>query len=70
VISITAQEAVSGYLSENMDNDQDKLKFLKWIGLVALVSLPLMVFLKKRKPQESEVFNDDESNIFASELKE
>ena len=53
-----------------MDNDRDKLKFLKWVGLVALVSLPLMVFLKKRKPQESEVFNDDESNIFASELKE
>ena len=70
MISITAQEAVSGYLSETMDNDRDKMKFLKWIGLVALVSLPLMVFLKKRKPQESEAFTDDESNIFASELKE
>ncbi len=70
MISVTNQEVVLGYLSDTMENDKDKLKFLKWVGLVALVSLPLMVFLKKRKPQESEVFNDDESNIFASELKE
>ena len=46
------------------------MKFLKWVGLVALVSLPLVVFLKKRKPQESEFANEDDSNIFASELRE
>ena len=53
-----------------MDNERETLKFLKWVGLVALVSLPLVVFLKKRKPQESNPANDDESNIFASELNE
>jgi hypothetical protein len=46
------------------------MKFLKWVGLVALVSLPLVVFLKKRKPQDSDVPNEDDSNIFASELNE
>jgi hypothetical protein len=53
-----------------MDNERSALKILKWVGLVALVSLPLVVFLKKRKPRTPDVLNDDESNIFASELKE
>ena len=53
-----------------MDNERAALKFLKWVGLVALVSLPLVVFLKKRKPHDSELPNEDDSNIFASELKE
>lgn len=53
-----------------MDNERSAMRFLKWVGLVALVSLPLMVFLKKRKPQNSEGFNEDDSNIFSSELKE
>ena len=53
-----------------MDNERGGLKILKWVGLVALVSLPLMVFLKKRKPQDSEPLNEDDSNIFASELRE
>ena len=53
-----------------MDDERATLKFLKWVGLVALVSLPLVVFLKKRKPQDSEFRNEDDSNIFASELGE
>ena len=51
--------------------DENKLKlFLKWAGLAALVAIPVMVFLKKRKEQDGKVVDDDDSDIFASELEE
>jgi len=53
-----------------MDDERGALKFLKWVGLVALVSLPLIAFLRKKKPQSSKPLNEDESDIFASELRE
>ncbi|HUL42720.1 MAG TPA: hypothetical protein VLY03_00015 [Bacteroidota bacterium] len=51
--------------------DENKLKlFLKWAGLAALVAIPVMVILKKRKEQDSRLPDDDDSDIFASELEE
>ena len=53
-----------------MENDKGFIKVLKWVGIVALVAVPLAVFLKKRKPAESMSRVEDESDIFASELEE
>ena len=54
-----------------MDDDKGVLKFLKWVGIVAIVALPLAIFIKKRKPDTSRpTLQDDDSNIFASELEE
>jgi len=54
-----------------MDEDKGVLKFLKWVGIVAVIALPLAIFLKKRKPEPLTLpLQDDDSNIFASELEE
>jgi hypothetical protein len=81
VISITAFERAVVYLEDIvlieeggssivMEKDSNVMKFLKWAGLLALVSLPLVVFLKKRKPEISDSAGEDDSNIFAAELEE
>ena len=47
------------------------LKLLKWLGVAALVAVPVVVFLKKRKsPDSGHSVDDDSSNIFAAELSE
>ena len=57
--------------SKTMNNDTKGVtKVLKWAGIVALVALPVVLFLKKKKTQEQESSPDDDSNIFASELGE
>jgi hypothetical protein len=43
-------------------------KVLTWAGIIALVSVPLMVFLKRNQTQEAPS-GDDESDIFEAELK-
>jgi len=53
-----------------MDEDKGLMKILKWAGLAALIAVPLIVFLKKRKDSISDDSPDDESNIFAAELEE
>ena len=54
-----------------MDDSKGVLKLLKWMGVVAIIALPLAFFLKKRKPEPpSYTLPDDDSNIFASELEE
>jgi len=51
--------------------DESRLKlFLKWAGLAALVAIPVMVLLKKRKEQGGKLVEEDDSDIFASELEE
>jgi len=81
VTAVTAFERAVVYLEDTMmideggssivmEKESNVMKFLKWAGLVALVSLPLVVFLKKRKPEISDPAGEDDSNIFASELEE
>ncbi|MDI6765779.1 MAG: hypothetical protein QME52_03020 [Bacteroidota bacterium] len=53
-----------------MDEEKGINKILKWAGIAALIALPVLVLLRKRKVQESETNWDDESNIFAAELEE
>ena len=52
------------------DNQKGFTKVLKWAGIIALVALPVMIILKKRKTQEAYSTLDDEANIFSDELKQ
>ena len=53
-----------------MDEDKSLVKVLKWAGILALIAVPVFLVLRKRKSQEEDSYNDDESNIFAAELEE
>jgi hypothetical protein len=52
------------------DDEKSFFKVLKWAGIVALVTVPLVVYLKKRKldPAAGSSSNDD-SDIFDAELR-
>ena len=56
-------------LGEWMDNGKLKT-ILTWAGIAALVAIPVVVLLKKRKEEPGEAVMEDDSNIFASELEE
>ena len=34
-----------------MDEDKSVVKVLKWVGIIALVALPIAIMLKKRKDE-------------------
>ncbi|MBI4548180.1 MAG: hypothetical protein HY707_09375 [Ignavibacteriae bacterium] len=50
------------------ENDKEFMTILKWAGVVALVAVPLVLFLKKLKAQEIDETTEDDANIFAGEL--
>lgn len=41
---------------------------LKWAGVIALVALPVVLLINKRKKQKDQLPSEDELNIFAEEL--
>lgn len=45
-------------------------KILKWAGILALISLPLLLFTKRKKSKQEQETEEDENNIFAEELYE
>ncbi len=53
-----------------MDDNKDFMKVLKWAGIIALVAVPVIMVLRNRHQQDAERVDDDEANIFASELGE
>ncbi len=58
---------------ENSESDTDSgTKLLKWVGVAALLALPIAVLLRKVKKEKEEpaVVDDDSDDIFASELHE
>lgn len=59
-----------GRLAGVNDDEKSFFKVLKWAGIVALVTVPLVVYLKKRKadPSVASSSNDD-SDIFDAELR-
>ena len=62
---------MKGGKSGNMDEKPGTLKILTWLGVAALVALPVVVFLSKRRSHEVvQDSSDDSSNIFALELEE
>lgn len=50
------------------ENEKSFFRVLKWAGIVALVTVPLVVYLKRKKAEEASASNDD-SDIFESELR-
>ena len=44
------------------------VKILKWAGVLALVSLPILLLTMKKRPAAQNEARDEESNIFAEEL--
>ena len=44
------------------------MKLLKWAGLVALISLPILLLAGGKRAKLEENDESDESNIFAEEL--
>jgi hypothetical protein len=50
-------------------DDIDVKKVLKWVGILALVAIPVVVFLKTREQQEEEPrYRGDDRDEFATEL--
>jgi hypothetical protein len=53
-----------------MGKENCAVRVMKWVGVLAMIVLPLVVFAKKRKPDTMDGLGEDDSNIFASELQE
>ena len=53
-----------------MEDNTGLKKFFKWAGIIALLALPVVVLLKRKKDRSVETIADDESNIFSAELEE
>ena len=54
-----------------MNDDNGVMKFLKWAGIAALVAIPVMVFIRKRKIEGPEApLPADDADIFSAELEE
>ena len=51
-----------------MDNDKSVEKFLKILGVAALVAVPVFFLVKKLRNTETEPLSSDDPNIFAEEL--
>lgn len=51
-----------------MNEDKTVNKFLKVIGIAALVAVPVFFLLKKKHQQEKENIQQDDSDIFSEEL--
>lgn len=51
-----------------MDKDNNNFSFLKWIGLVVLVAIPVFLITKSVIQKEPKSQDFEEDNIFASEL--
>lgn len=43
-------------------------KILKWVGILALISLPIFLFTKKKKSSLHDETEEEENNIFEKEL--
>lgn len=51
-----------------MNNEMELKKILKWAGVIALVALPVVLLMNKRKKQKDQLPAEDELNIFSDEL--
>lgn len=50
--------------------NENLVKILKWGGIIALVSLPLLLLAKRRDSQTVAQQEKDSNDIFAEELEE
>ena len=52
------------------NEEKSVFKILKWAGIIALVAVPVIMILKKRRSENTYEAVEDDSNIFAAELEE
>jgi hypothetical protein len=51
-----------------MDEEKSILKILKWAGIVALIAVPVFVYLKKKHDESQPQDRENEMDIFSTEL--
>ena len=51
-----------------MEESNGLKKVLKWAGIAALVAIPFLIFIKKRRGEDQTSQTDEESSIFDTEL--
>ncbi len=51
-----------------MNEDNTVNKFLKIVGIAALVAVPVFFILKKKRQQDQESSVQDEANIFSEDF--
>ncbi len=51
-----------------MDEDKNIFNVLKWIGIAALVAIPIYFISKHVLKEEQQIEDFDDENIFAEEL--
>ncbi len=52
-----------------MSDSNSLKKILTWAGIIAAISIPVFLILKKKRPDEDESERDFESDIFSRDLK-
>ncbi len=52
-----------------MEEDRGSTKILKWVGILALIAVPILVLFKKDK-SHSLTGDGDEFDIYSSEVEE
>ncbi len=58
------------YVQVSANEGKGFMKILKWAGILALVTVPLVALFKKKSGEEPvQVSPDDDDNIFEAELK-
>jgi hypothetical protein len=54
-------------------NGKDLMRILKWVGIAAIVAIPIVILLSQRKKEKKEekpvLFYKDIDNIFEEEMK-
>ncbi|MBI5021877.1 MAG: hypothetical protein HZB59_10615 [Ignavibacteriales bacterium] len=50
-----------------INEDKGLVKILKWAGIVALITVPVIVFLKNKKSKQASDNSEDESSIYSTD---
>ena len=51
-----------------MERDNEIRRFLAWTGVLALLSVPIMLLLRRKRPADAHQSYAEEGNVFESEL--
>ena len=51
-----------------MERDNEFRRFLAWTGVLALLSVPIMMLLRRKHPADVHQSYAEEGNVFESEL--
>ena len=51
-----------------MERNNNIRRFLAWTGVLALLSVPIMMLLRRKDPADAHQSYSEEGNVFESEL--